>query len=121
MEDKEQRLIEELKKCRSSIERSKHLIEKHREILKKQEKRAEEIAAKLDQEKMHSLFNLIHKGGYDIDRIRDAVSSGQISDLPIPAPKEDDTTDPAAAEPDTNPTNQSTTANKAGKERKEET
>lgn len=86
MEDKEQRLIEELKKCRSSIERSKHLIEKHKEILKKQEKRAAEIEAKLDREKMNSLYDLIHKGGYDIDHIRDVVSSGHISDISVSAP-----------------------------------
>lgn len=39
MADKEQRIMEELQKCRENIQRTKELIGYHRDILKKQEKR----------------------------------------------------------------------------------
>lgn len=78
--DKEQRIKDEIKKCQHCIDRSKRLIEKHKTILKKQEKRQAELNAQLDHEKMNSLLHLIHQGGYDIDSIRTAVSSGSLTD-----------------------------------------
>ena len=79
MADKEKKLTEELQKCRDNIQRTKDLIAYHRDILRKQERKADEIAAKLDKEKMKSLLGMIHDGGLDIDSLRNAVSSGQIS------------------------------------------
>lgn len=79
MADKEQRIMEELQKCRENIQRTKELIGYHRDILKKQEKKADELAARLDKVKMNSLFHLIHEGGYDIDSLRQAVSAGQLT------------------------------------------
>ena len=46
-----------------------------------------ELSAKLDKEKMKSLLGMIHEGGLDIDCLRQAVSTGQISgavDTPKP-------------------------------------
>ena len=87
MANKEQKLTEELQKCRENIQRTKELIAYHRDILKKQERKAEELSAKLDKEKMKSLLGMIHEGGLDIDCLRQAVSTGQISgavDTPKP-------------------------------------
>ena len=77
MANKEQKLTDELQKCRENIQRTKDLIAYHRDILRKQERKADEIAAKLDKEKMKSLLGMIHDGGLDIDSLRNAVSSGQ--------------------------------------------
>ena len=79
MANKEQKLTDELQKCRENIQRTKDLIAYHRDILRKQERKADEIAAKLDKEKMKSLLGMIHDGGLDIDSLRNAVSSGQLS------------------------------------------
>lgn len=98
MADKEQRIMEELQKCRENIQRTKELIGYHRDILKKQEKKADELAARLDKVKMNSLFHLIHEGGYDIDSLRQAVSAGQLTVNPEkPQPETPAKTDQIAA------------------------
>lgn len=79
MANKEQKLTEELQKCRENIQRTKELISYHRDILKKQERKADELSTRLDKEKMRSLLDMIHEGGLDIDCLRQAVSTGQIS------------------------------------------
>lgn len=76
MADREKRLNEELQRCRENISRTKELIAYHRETLKKQEKKEADILAKLDEVKMNSLCSLIHQSGYDIDSLRQAVTSG---------------------------------------------
>lgn len=81
MTDKEQKIAEELQKCRENIRRTKELIAYHRDILKKQERKADELSARLDKEKMKSLFSLIHESGYDIDVLRQAVSAGQVTGI----------------------------------------
>lgn len=81
MDNKEQRIKDEIQKCQHCIDRSKRLIDKHKTILKKQEKRQAELKAQLDHVKMNYLLNMIHQGGYDIDSIRTAVSSGTITEV----------------------------------------
>ncbi len=79
MTNREQKLNEELLKCRDNIKRTKELIAYHKDILRKQERKAAEISAKLDKEKMKSLLGMIHKDGLDIDNLRQAVSNGEFS------------------------------------------
>ena len=79
--NKEKRLLEEIHKCRECIDKTRKYIEHHRTTLKNQEKRLDELTSKLDKEKMNSLMNLIHQGGYDIDKVREAVSSGQLQEI----------------------------------------
>lgn len=80
MTDKEQKLHEELQKCRMNIQRTKELIAFHRDILRKQERKADELKSKLDAEKMKSLYSALHASGVDIDSLRQAVENGQITD-----------------------------------------
>lgn len=80
MTGKEQKLHEELQKCRMNIQRTKELIAFHRDILRKQERKADELKSKLDAEKMKSLYSALHASGVDIDSLRQAVENGQISD-----------------------------------------
>lgn len=82
MADKEKKLTKELQKCRENIQRTKELIAYHRDILRKQERKADELSAKLDKEKMKSLLGMIHQGGLNIDNLRQAVSSGSLTGLP---------------------------------------
>lgn len=96
MANKEQKLTEELQKCMENIQRTKELIAYHRDILKKQERKADELSAKLDKEKMKSLLGMIHEGGLDIDCLRQAVSNGQLTGA--------DTTKSTMAAPTTNTT-----------------
>lgn len=79
MTDKEIQLKKALEKCDERINRTKSLISYHKDILKMQEKKRNGILAKIEKEKMDSLFSMIHKGGLDIDSITQAVSSGQLA------------------------------------------
>ncbi len=80
MTGKEQKLHEELQKCRMNIQRTKELIAFHRDVLRKQEHKADELKSKLDAEKMKSLYSALHASGVDIDSLRQAVENGQITD-----------------------------------------
>lgn len=79
MLDREQKYLKDLERCRESIKRTKGLIDYHKGMLKKLESKENEISAKLEKIKMSSLCDLINKGGYDIDSIREAVVSGDLS------------------------------------------
>lgn len=90
MINKEKKLNEELQKCRANIQRTRNLIAYHKEILRQQERKADDISAKLDAEKMKSLYTALNANGVDIDSLRQAVANGQITDK---------TTRPADAKP----------------------
>ena len=79
MTDKEKRYSEELERCRNNIVKTKSRIEYHREILKKQEKNEISLLSKLEKVKMTAFYEMIHKGGYDIDSLRDAMKNGNFS------------------------------------------
>lgn len=99
MANKEKRLNEELLRCRENISRTKELIAYHREILKKQEKKEAYLLAKLDEVKMNSLYTLIHQSGYDIDSLRQAVTSGNFGAIALkPAAEPEIQTTPKIAE-----------------------
>lgn len=80
MTNREQKLHEELRKCRANIQRTKELIAFHRDVLRRQERKADEISAKLNAEKMKSLYTALNASGVDIDTLRQAVENGQITD-----------------------------------------
>lgn len=80
MTNREQKLHEELIKCRANIQRTKELIAFHRDVLRRQERKADEITAKLNAEKMKSLYTALNANGVDIDTLRQAVENGQIID-----------------------------------------
>lgn len=90
MTNREQKLHEELLKCRANIQRTKELIVFHRDVLRRQERKADEITAKLNAEKMKSLYTALNASGMDIDTLRKAVENGQLTDK---------TAEPADAEP----------------------
>ncbi len=90
MINREQRLHEELLRCRANIQRTKELVAFHKDVLRRQERKADEITAKLNAEKMKSLFTALNASGVDIDTLRQAVENGQLTDK---------TTEPADTEP----------------------
>ena len=80
MTSREQKLHEELQKCKANIQRTKELIAFHRDVLRRQERKADEITAKLNAEKMKSLYTAMNASGLDIDTLRQAVENGQLTD-----------------------------------------
>ncbi len=80
MTNREQKLHEELLKSRANIQRTKELIAFHRDVLRRQERKADEITAKLNAEKMKSLYTALNASGVDIDTLRQAVENGQLTD-----------------------------------------
>lgn len=81
MADREQRIISELERCLANIDKTKDLIEYHKNMLKTYESKANELRAKLDEVKMSSLCEIINKQGYDIDKLREAVRQGDFSQI----------------------------------------
>ena len=79
MNDKEKTYTEELQRCRDNIEKAKKLIVYHKETLKKLERKEIGILAKLKNIKMLDLQDLINKGGYNIDDLREAIKVGNFS------------------------------------------
>ena len=79
MNDKEKTYTEELQRCRDNIEKAKKLIVYHKETLKKLERKEIGILAKLKNIKMLDLQDLINKGGYNIDDLREAIKAGNFS------------------------------------------
>lgn len=81
MFDKEQRYSKELERCLANIQKTKELIEFHRNMLKTYENKANVLRVKLDEAKMSSLCEIINKSGYDIDKLREAVQQGNFSSV----------------------------------------
>lgn len=79
--DKEKRYAGSLQRCRTGIEKTKGLIEYHRNMLKSLEKKEAALSGKLEKVKMQKLFQAISSGGYDIDTLRNAVSAGDFSEV----------------------------------------
>ena len=94
MTDKEKRYSEELERCRNNIVKTKSRIEYHREILKKQEKNEISLLSKLEKVKMTAFYEMINKGGYDIDSLRDAMKNGDFSAVIVSNPKLDTAENP---------------------------
>ena len=83
--NKEKKYAEDLERCKKSIIKTKSLIAYHRDMLKKLEKKEAVLSVKLEKVKVNSLFEMLHKGGYDIDTIRSAVHNGDFSSVPVPS------------------------------------
>jgi hypothetical protein len=81
MKDREQRYINDLERCRANIDKTKSLIEYHKNMLKKLEKKELLLISKLDKVKMNALCDVINKGGYDIDSFRNAVLTGDFESI----------------------------------------
>lgn len=96
MKDKEKRYTTDLERCRANIDKTKGLIEYHRDMLKKLEKKEASLVSKLDKVKMAALCDVINKGGYDIDSLRNAVATG---DFEIVSGKVEATQIPEKSEP----------------------
>lgn len=76
MIDREKKYTEELAGCRKSIERTKGLIEYHKNILKSLEAKEKDLSEKLEKEKFSVFYKLLNQKGYDIDAFKKAVESG---------------------------------------------
>ncbi len=83
MKNKEKSYAEELRRCNENIAKTKRLIEYHKDMLKKMERKAAEVQAKLDDAKLLDLRELISKGGYDIDTLREAMKAGDFSKVAV--------------------------------------
>ena len=81
MLDRETKYTKELAKCRENIKRTKNLIDYHKNMLKAFESKESELMSKLERVKMFSLCDIINKGGYDIDALREAVKIGDFSGI----------------------------------------
>lgn len=79
--NKEKKYADDLEHCRKSIVKTKNLIAYHRDMLKKLEKKETALSDKLEKVKVNSLFEMLHKGGYDIDTVRLAVHNGDFSSV----------------------------------------
>lgn len=84
MKNKEKCYADELRRCRENIAKTKKLIEFHKDMLKKMERKEAEVQAKLDGVKLLDLRELISKGGYDIDTLREAMKSGNLNEMISP-------------------------------------
>lgn len=84
MKNKEKCYADELRRCRENIAKTKKLIEFHKDMLKKMERKEAEVHAKLDGVKLLDLRELISKGGYDIDALREAMKSGNLNEMISP-------------------------------------
>ena len=71
--------MKELQRCRDNIANTKRLIEYHKDMLKKMERKEAEILAKLNDIKLLDLRELMSKGGYNIDDLREAIKAGNFS------------------------------------------
>lgn len=83
MKNKEKSYADELRRCRENIAKTKKLIEYHKDMLKKMERKEAEVQAKLDGVKLLDLRELISKGGYDIDTLREAMKVGDFSEISV--------------------------------------
>lgn len=83
MNNKENTYLKELQRCRDNIANTKRLIEYHKDMLKKMERKEAEVKAKLDRVKLRDLRELISKGGYDIDVLREAMKAGDFSEVAV--------------------------------------
>lgn len=83
MKNKEKSYADELRRCRENIAKTKKLIEYHKDMLKKMERKEAEVQAKLDGVKLLDLRELISKGGYDIDTLREAMKAGDFSEISV--------------------------------------
>lgn len=83
MKNKEKSYADELRRCRENIAKTKKLIEFHKDMLKKMERKEAEVRAKLDGVKLLDLRELISKGGYDIDTLREAMKAGDFSEITV--------------------------------------
>ena len=81
MNNKEKTYSEELQRCRDNIANTKRLIEYHKDMLKKMERKEAEILAKLNDIKLLDLRELMSKGGYNIDDLREAIKAGNFSGI----------------------------------------
>ena len=84
MKNKEKCYADELRRCRENIAKTKKLIEFHKDMLKKMERKEAEVQAKLDGVKLLDLRELISKGGYVIDTLREAMKSGNLNEMISP-------------------------------------
>lgn len=84
MKNREKSYADELRRCRENIAKTKKLIEYHKDMLKKMERKEAEVQAKLDGAKLLDLRELISKGGYDIDTLREAMKSGNLNEMISP-------------------------------------
>lgn len=84
MKNKEKCYADELRRCRENIAKTRKLIEFHKDMLKKMERKEAEVQAKLDGAKLLDLRELISKGGYDIDTLREAMKSGNLNEMISP-------------------------------------
>ncbi|MCH5209063.1 MAG: hypothetical protein J1F04_09265 [Oscillospiraceae bacterium] len=81
MNNKEKTYSEELQRCRDNIANTKRLIEYHKDMLKKMERKEAEILAKLNDIKLLDLRELMSKDGYNIDDLREAIKAGNFSGI----------------------------------------
>lgn len=79
MNNKEKTYTEDLQRCRDNIEKIKKLIAYHKDTLKKLEHKEIGILVKLNNIKLLDLQDLINKGGYNIDDLREAIKAGNFS------------------------------------------
>lgn len=83
MKNREESYADELRRCRENIAKTKKLIEYHKDMLKKMERKEAAARAKLDGVKLRDLREIISKGGYDIDTLREAMIAGDFSEVAV--------------------------------------
>ena len=84
MINREKKYTDELTACRKSIERTKRLIDYHKNMLKALESKEKELVDKLDKQKFKVFYELVNKKGYDIDLLCSAFKEGDFSKISTP-------------------------------------
>lgn len=83
MINREKKYSDELSACRKSIDRTKKLLEYHKNMLKNLESKEKEISEKLQKEKFMIFFELVSRKGYDIDELRSAAAEGDFRGISV--------------------------------------
>lgn len=83
MINREKKYSDELAACRKSIDRTKKLLEYHKNMLKNLEGKEKELFDKLQKEKFTIFFELVSRKGYDIDELRSAAAEGDFSGISV--------------------------------------
>lgn len=103
MIDREKKYKEELDLCRKNIQRTKRLIEYHKNILRSLESKEKVLSDKLEKENISMFYKLLSKNGYDIDALKTAFENGELdeifsdnSEAAVPAAEKNICNDPIA-------------------------
>lgn len=94
MIDREKKYKEELDLCRKNIQRTKRLIEYHKNILRSLESKEKVLSDKLEKEKISMFYKLLSKTAFENGELDEIFSDN--SEAAVPAAEKNICNDPIA-------------------------